>query len=267
MIRFESVVARYAQTDSGAPSISTSNSVAAEHPHLHIQRGQFVALLGPSGCGKTTTLKLINRLIEPSVGEVFVDSKPIKNQNPISLRRSIGYAAQQFGLLPHWSVAQNIGIVPKLLGWSKPDITLRVQQLMQQLQLPPTQFASRLPHHLSGGQQQRVSLARALAARPKLLLLDEPLAALDPVTRDRLQRLLKNLHQQLSLTTILVTHDVTEALLLADRIVVMKAGQVIADASPKNLVASPGSSELTQMLETPRRQLQALGQFWKAPNP
>lgn len=260
MIRFESVVVHYP----GTTGHSRPQQPAAQHVNLHIEQGQLVVLLGPSGCGKTTTLKLINRLLEPTEGQIFVQSRPIAQGDPIALRRSIGYAAQASGLLPHWSIARNIGVVPRLLGWSQNKIANRVEQLLLLLGLPPEQFAARMPTQLSGGQQQRVVLARALAARPQILLLDEPLGALDPLTRDRLQGLLRRLHEELQLTTILVTHDVTEALLLADRVLIMKDGKVVSDATPANMVASPATPEIAEMLDTPRRQIEKLSQLWKA---
>src|SRR5271165_3672934 len=197
---------------------------------LSIARGEFVAFLGESGSGKTTTLKMINGLATPDGGTVSVDGRPVGADPLPTLRRRIGYVFQEIGLFPHLTVAENIAVGPRLAGWAAPRIAARTAELLSLIALPPD-IAGRLPAALSGGQRQRVGLARALAAGPAVMLMDEPFGALDPVTRDALGRDYRALHERLGLTTVMVTHDVMEALLLADRIVVMAAGRVLADAT------------------------------------
>jgi osmoprotectant transport system ATP-binding protein len=220
---------------------------------LEVERGQLLALVGGSGSGKTTTLRMVSRLIEPTSGTVRIDGALTTSLPGPLLRRGIGYVFQGIGLFPHLSVEQNIGITPALLGWSKARIGERVRKLLALVELEPD-VAERLTNALSGGQQQRVAVARALAAHPKVLLLDEPFGALDPVTRDRLQRGFRALQQELGLTAMFVTHDMTEALVLADRIAVMHAGQVIQIGSPRELLASPAHDYVAQLFEAPRRQ-------------
>ena len=200
-----------------------------------IPKGSFVAIVGSSGSGKTTTLKTINRLIEPDSGSISVAGEPVTQIEPFTLRRRIGYVFQGIGLFPHMSVAENIGITPQLLGWPKQTTQARTLELLDLVELP-REFASRRPAELSGGQRQRVGVARALAARAEIMLMDEPFGALDPVTRDSLGTSYRRLHEQMGLTTVMVTHDVLEAVLLADRIMVMHAGQIIADDTPHALL-------------------------------
>lgn len=225
---------------------------------LEVGRGEFVVLLGESGCGKTTTLKMINRLVEPSDGRIEVDGRDVMQSDPIKLRRSIGYVFQSVGLFPHMSVADNVAVVPRLLGWEKERVRARVEELLALVQLPAAQFADRRPDALSGGQRQRVGFARALAAAPNVLLLDEPFGALDPLTRDALQQELKQLQRELKLTALMVTHDVSEALALGDRIAVMEAGKLAQVGSPEALLASPKPGFVASLMETPRRQLALL---------
>ena len=220
--------------------------------NLTIPEGQFVALVGGSGSGKTTTLKMINGLIVPTGGEVRIAAEAIGAKPGHELRRGIGYVFQEVGLFPHLTVAENIAITPKLLGATKVEMAARVDELLDLVSLP-RDYAARAPAALSGGQRQRVGVARALAARPKLMLLDEPFGALDPVTRDDLGTEYRRLHDQLGLTTVMVTHDVTEAVLLADRIVVMDSGAVRADGTAAELLKHPDEAVRT-LLETPRRQ-------------
>jgi osmoprotectant transport system ATP-binding protein len=204
---------------------------------LKVQRGETLVLLGRSGSGKTTTLKLINRLLSPSHGEVRVNGKSISQGEVIRLRRSIGYVIQDVGLFPHYTVEQNIGLVPKIEGWSSERIRSRTQELLQLVGLE-AQLASRYPHQLSGGQRQRVGVARALAADPAILLMDEPFGALDPLTRDELQREFLSLQQGLSKTVVFVTHDLREALRLGSRIALMEAGQLVTVLSPREFLRS-----------------------------
>ena len=220
---------------------------------LAVEAGSFTALLGGSGSGKTTALKTINRLIAPDAGEVLIKGRAAAAQAPWTLRRGIGYVFQEIGLFPHMTVAENIGVGPRLAGWAKPAIAARVAELLTLVDLPEA-VAERLPAALSGGQRQRVGVARALAAKPAIMLMDEPFGALDPVTRDALGRDYRALHEQLGLTTVMVTHDVWEALLLADRIVVMDRGAMLADATPAELLAGHDDARVQALMETPRRQ-------------
>jgi osmoprotectant transport system ATP-binding protein len=233
-------------------SFDGGRSRAVEAVDLAITAGAFVALVGGSGSGKTTTLKSINGLVRPDAGQVRIDGQPIGEAAAHQLRRRIGYVFQEVGLFPHLTVAENIGITPRLLGWPKARIAERVEALLDLVGLPRT-FAARAPAQLSGGQRQRVGVARALAAAPRIMLMDEPFGALDPVTRDDLGGEYRRLHEQLGLTTLMVTHDVTEAVLLADRIVVMRQGRVCADGSAVELLTHPDPL-VRNLIETPRRQ-------------
>jgi osmoprotectant transport system ATP-binding protein len=206
--------------------------------NFSVERGETLVLLGESGCGKTTTLKLVNRLLTPSTGEVRVEGKATTEWDPIALRRRIGYVIQEGGLFPHFTIARNVGLVPALSGWDKPRTTERVHELLSLVGLDPDRFAERYPRELSGGQRQRVGVARALAADPPLLLLDEPFGALDPLTRASLQREFADLTTRLAKTAILVTHDVREALILARRIGLMHKGQLVLLETPEHFLAS-----------------------------
>jgi osmoprotectant transport system ATP-binding protein len=221
---------------------------ALDQVGLSVEAGQFVALVGPSGSGKTTLLKSINRLVEPDEGEICIDGRDVRAAPVHELRHGIGYVIQSIGLFPHMTIAENVAIVPRLMG-SDED---RVAELLDLVALPP-EMAQRYPRALSGGQQQRVGVARALAARPTLMLMDEPFGALDPVTRDALGRAYRALHQRLGLTTLMVTHDVAEALLLADRVVVLIEGRIRADGAPAELAHST-DPEVKAMIDVPRRQ-------------
>jgi len=195
--------------------------------NLEVRRGETLVLLGRSGSGKTTTLKLINRLLEPTSGEILVEGKATSGWDPIRLRRRIGYVIQEVGLMPHWTVERNVGLVPTLEGWPPERIRSRVEELLRMVGLEPAEFAARRPHELSGGQRQRVGVARALAAEPPFLLMDEPFGALDPVTRAELQNEFRLLKDRLGKTIVFVTHDVREALLLADRIALLAEGRLV----------------------------------------
>ena len=241
-----------------AKSFDGGATYAVQGVSLAVEEGGFVALVGGSGSGKTTTLKMINGLIRPDRGQVKIDGETVGIGPPHLLRRKIGYVFQEVGLFPHLSVAENIGITPKLLGEPKAVIEARVAELLDLVSLP-RDFAARRPAALSGGQRQRVGVARALAARPKLMLMDEPFGALDPVTRDALGGEYRQLHERLGLTTLMVTHDITEAVLLADRVVIMDRGRVRADGPPAALLAS-ADAEVRALIETPRRQAERVRQ-------
>jgi osmoprotectant transport system ATP-binding protein len=223
---------------------------------LDIRKGALVAILGGSGCGKTTTLKMINGLIRPDAGEVRIEGWPA-NEPPWRLRRRIGYVFQEIGLFPHLSVAENIAVGPQLAGWDRPRILARGAELLDLVALPPD-VAGRMPAALSGGQRQRVGLARALASGPEIMLMDEPLGALDPVVREALGRDYRRLHERLGLTTVMVTHDVAEALLLADQVVVLDAGKIVACDTPGALLADHAEPAVRALMETPRRQARRL---------
>ena len=236
---------------------------ALDDVSLKVSRGDFVALVGASGSGKTTLLKTVNRLIDPDRGTVRIDGEDVSGIPGPSLRRRIGYAFQGVGLFSHMSVAENIGITPRLLGWSRTDIAARVSDLLALVDLPE-EIGARAPSMLSGGQQQRVGVARALAARPDLMLMDEPFGALDPLTRDALGEAYRGLHEKLGLTTIMVTHDMQEALLLASRIVVMDGGRIVADAAPRDMMHGDRSPEVARLLDVPRRQTARLNALFGA---
>jgi osmoprotectant transport system ATP-binding protein len=224
---------------------------------LSVASGEFTALVGGSGSGKTTLLKTINRLTAPDAGSVRVLGEDVATIAPHLLRRRIGYVFQEVGLFPHLSVAENIAITPKLLGWDRRRIDARVANLLGLVDLP-LDVAGRSPAALSGGQRQRVGVARALAAEPRLMLMDEPFGALDPLTRDALGSDYRALHERLGLTTVMVTHDMAEAVLLADRIVVLREGRVVADGKPADLLAQTRDDGVRALLEAPKRQAERL---------
>lgn len=240
-LRFDAVSKRYGETR------------AVDGVSLTIAAGSFVALVGASGSGKSTLLQTINRLIEPSDGRVLLDGEDIAAGPAPALRRRIGYVFQGIGLFPHMTVAENIGIGPRIAGLPATD----VDALLDLVALPRA-IAARLPEALSGGQRQRVAIARALAPGAKLLLLDEAFGALDPVTRDALGSEIRALHERLGLTTILVTHDMAEALLLADRVLVMQAGRIVADATPADLLHGDGGEAAQALVAVPRDQAERL---------
>jgi len=223
---------------------------------LTVGDGELLVLLGGSGSGKTTTLKMINRLIEPTSGRVSIGGEDALSVPVHQLRRRIGYVFQKIGLFPHMTVGENIAVPLTLLEWPRPRIAERVERLLSLVELDPG-LVARFPAQLSGGQQQRVGVARALAAEPRLMLLDEPFAALDPITRDRLQQSFLKIRRELGLTAIFVTHDMVEALLLADRIAVMNEGALIQVGTPHELITAPASEYVERLLDTPRRQARA----------
>ena len=221
---------------------------------MTVARGELVAVLGESGSGKTTLLRMINRLVEPDAGTVKIDGREVRGEDPAALRRTIGYVIQHVGLLPHLSVAANVATVPRLLRWPADQIAARVDELLDVVGLPAATYRARFPDERSGGQRQRGGGARALAARPHLLLLDEPFGALDPITRVALQDELRRIHRELGLTSILVTHDMVEAIVLADRIAVMQGGELRQLATPAELVAAPADDYVARLVAMARHQ-------------
>ncbi|NJN01062.1 MAG: ABC transporter ATP-binding protein [Leptolyngbyaceae cyanobacterium RM1_1_2] len=217
---------------------------------FQVEAGELVVILGPSGCGKTTLLKMVNRLYEPTQGSIFLSGSNIQKLKAFKLRRQIGYVIQQSGLFPHMTVAENVAVVPKLLDWSRSKTQMRVDELLQLVALPPQEYRDRYPSQLSGGQQQRVGVARALAGDPQVILMDEPFGAIDAITRTALQNEILRLQSQLQKTILFVSHDVDEALRLADRILIMQAGQVVQFDTPFNLLTQPDSDFIRNLLGT-----------------
>ncbi len=223
---------------------------AVDDVSLDVAAGEFIVLLGPSGCGKSTLLRTINRLVTPSAGEIFVDGTNVRDASPETLRRGIGYVIQAVGLFPHMSVARNVGIVPELLGWAPARIAARVDDLLALVALEPARYRARLPRELSGGEAQRVGVARALAAQPRVLLMDEPFGAVDAIVRGSLQDETKRIHDALGTTIFFVTHDVDEALRIADRIVVMNAGRIVQADTPLRILGAPATPYVEALLDT-----------------
>jgi osmoprotectant transport system ATP-binding protein len=226
---------------------------------LTVQTGELCVLVGTSGCGKSTTLRMINRLIAHSAGSIRIAGRDIEQIDPQQLRRGIGYAIQSTGLFPHWTVARNIAVVPRLLGWPAARIRQRVEELLQLLELAPAEFAGKYPSQLSGGQAQRVGVARALAGDPEILLMDEPFGALDPITRESLQNELLRIQLQVRKTIVFVTHDMDEALKLANRIVVMDKGRIVQQDSPQALLSKPANAFVENLLGGQERGLKQAG--------
>jgi len=217
-----------------------TDKAAVDAVDMEIPAGEIVVFVGPSGCGKTTTMRMINRMIAPSDGVIEIDGEDVASLNDTTLRRRIGYVIQQIGLIPHLTIASNVAMVPKLLGWDKKRIAARVDEMLTVVGLDPEQYRDRYPRQLSGGQQQRVGVARALAADPPIMLMDEPFGAVDPITRGRLQEEFRNLQQTLKKTIVFVTHDFDEALRLGDRIAVLREGsQIVQYDTPENILAAP----------------------------
>lgn len=208
---------------------------------LTIETGQVCVLIGPSGCGKTTTMRMVNRLIEPSSGRILVGGQDVTQADPVELRRHIGYVIQQIGLFPHMTIAQNVATVPKLLGWEPARIKARVAEMLELVGLDPAQFLDRYPRHLSGGQRQRVGVARALAADPPVMLMDEPFGAVDPIVRGRLQEEFLAILKRLKKTVILVTHDIDEAIRMGDVVAILKDGRLVQYDTPDRLLAAPAN--------------------------
>lgn len=229
---------------------------AVEDVSFQVAPGETLGLIGTSGCGKTTTLKMLNRLIEPTSGRILINGEDIRKRQPEKLRQSIGYAIQNTGLFPHYSVAENVAVVPRLLKWKEKRIAERTSTLLEMVGLPPDRFANRYPSELSGGQQQRVGIARALAADPPIILLDEPFGALDRITRKQIQEEFKQLEGLLKKTIVLVTHDVFEAATLCDRICLMDRGRIEQIGSPKELIFQPKNDFVREFFQSNRFQLE-----------
>ncbi len=237
-IRFEEVFLKF--PGASHPAV---NGVTGE-----IEAGQLVVILGPSGCGKTTLLKMVNRLYEPTSGTIYLDGTNIRQRKATELRRQIGYVIQQSGLFPHMTVAENIAVVPKLLGWSRMQYQARIDELLTLVELPPQEYRNRYPSQLSGGQQQRVGLARALAGDPNVLLMDEPFGAIDAITRETLQNEILRLQRQLKKTILFVSHDVEEALRLADKIMILQKGQIVQFDTPFHILTRPANAFVHELM-------------------
>ena len=222
---------------------------AVDHVTMEIAAGEIVVLVGPSGCGKTTTMKMINRLIEPTSGTILIGGTDVLRLDADEHRRNVGYVIQQIGLFPHMRIAENIGLVPRMLGWSKKKTAARVEELLEVVGLPPGEYARRYPRELSGGQQQRVGVARALAADPPVMLMDEPFGATDPITRDKLQNEFLRLQREMGKTIVFVTHDFDEALKMGDRIAVLGPQSVIAQYdTPEAILAAPANDYVASFI-------------------
>jgi len=248
---------------------------AVKRLSLHVKEGETLVLLGTSGSGKTTTMKMVNRLLDPTEGSIQIYGADIMKQDPIALRRKIGYAIQDIGLFPHMTVAENIGVVPNLLSWSQDRIRSRIDELLGIVGLSPEEYRDRYPSQLSGGQRQRIGVARALAADPPVILMDEPFGALDPITREQLQNEFLDLESEIKKTILFVTHDIFEAVKMADRIALLHHGQLQQVATPSELVESPANAFVDDFLGRHRFQLSLLtktlqslvGDTWTGPHP
>ena len=229
MIESKNVALRYTEKD------------ILKDVNLLIEDGEFMVLVGPSGSGKTTMIKMINRLLEPTGGNIYMNGKRIKDYNERELRLSTGYVLQQIALFPNLTVAENIALIPEMKGWSKEQIASKTEELLDKVGLPATEYVKRMPSELSGGEQQRIGIVRAIIGEPKILLMDEPFSALDAISRKQLQTLTKDLHKEFGMTTIFVTHDTDEALKLGDRIAVLEEGEIVQVADPKTILAQPAN--------------------------
>lgn len=229
MIEYKHVALRYTDKD------------ILKDVNLHIEDGEFMVLVGPSGSGKTTMIKMINRLLEPTDGNIYMDGKQIKDYDERELRLSTGYVLQAIALFPNLTVSENISLIPEMKGWSKEQITSKTEELLEKVGLPASDYADRKPYELSGGEQQRVGIVRAIIGEPKILLMDEPFSALDAISRKQLQDLTKNLHKEFGMTTIFVTHDTDEAIKLGDRIAVLQDGEIRQVAEPETILQAPAT--------------------------
>jgi osmoprotectant transport system ATP-binding protein len=239
-VEFRDVVKRYA------------DQLAVDNLSFTVPAGKICILVGPSGSGKTTSLKMVNRLIEPSAGAILIDGHDVTKEEPTRLRRRIGYVIQQVGLFPHQTIAQNVATVPVLLGWTKQRIAVRVMELLALVGLDPARYAPRYPAQLSGGERQRAGVARALAAEPPVMLMDEPFGAVDPIVRERLQSELLRIQRELGTTILFVTHDIDEAIRLGDRVAVMRGGKLVQYAPPGELLAHPADDFVAQFVGSDR---------------
>lgn len=230
----------------------SDGSTVLRNINLHIARGELAVLIGPSGCGKTTTMKMINRLLQPTSGEIKIKGKSIEDFNAVELRRNIGYVVQSIGLFPHMTIAQNVTAVLNLKGAPPQDCDKKARELLELVGLPPETYLTRYPHELSGGQQQRVGVARALAADPEIILMDEPFGALDPITRESLQDELLRLQKEMHKTIVFVTHDMDEAIKLGDRIIVLKDGQILQADTPEKLMSNPAHGFVEEFMGSRR---------------
>ena len=230
MIEYKNVALRYTEKD------------VLRDVNLRIEDGDFMVLVGPSGSGKTTMLKMINRLLEPTDGNIYMDGKRIKDYDERELRLSTGYVLQAIALFPNLTVAENIALIPEMKGWNKADIEQKTDELLELVGLPAEDYAQRMPSELSGGEQQRVGIVRAIIAQPKILLMDEPFSALDAISRKQLQGLTKSIHDQFGMTTIFVTHDTDEALKLGNRIAVLQDGEIRQVATPEEILSAPATN-------------------------
>ena len=243
VVEFRDVTKRYGQVTAGPGAVDGLS--------FTVPAGEICVLVGPSGCGKTTSLKMTNRLIEPTSGEILIDGRDVLREDPVTLRRGIGYVIQQVGLFPHQTIADNIATVPKLLGWAAARVQARVAELIEIVGLDPA-YAGRYPAQLSGGERQRAGVARALAAEPPLMLMDEPFGAVDPIVRERLQDEFLRLHRRLGMTVLFVTHDIDEAIKMGDRVAVMRAGRLVQYATPAELLAEPADEFVARFVGADR---------------
>lgn len=237
-LKFEQVSKRFPKA--GYDAVSSVSFAANE--------GELITMLGTSGCGKTTLLKMVNRLYEPDSGEILFFGESVRRLDATELRRKIGYVIQQVGLFPHMTIGENIATVPKILGWGKEKIAVRTTELLELIELDPREYAGRYPRQLSGGQQQRVGLARALAADPRLLLMDEPFGAIDAITRTNLQNELKKIHQRFQKTILFVTHDINEAFKLGDRVLIMDKGTIQQFDTPRGILLKPANEFVAKLI-------------------
>ena len=235
MIEYKHVALRYTDTD------------ILKNVNLRIEDGEFMVLVGPSGSGKTTMIKMINRLLEPTDGNIYMDEKRIKDYDERELRLSTGYVLQAIALFPNLTVAENIALIPEMKGWGKERVASKTVELLEKVGLPAFDYADRKPHELSGGEQQRIGIVRAIIAEPKILLMDEPFSALDAISRKQLQALAKDLHKEFGMTTIFVTHDTDEALKLGDRIAVLQEGEIVQVADSETILAQPANDSVADL--------------------
>jgi osmoprotectant transport system ATP-binding protein len=231
-------------------SKSFNGTIAVANLSFRVQKGETLCLIGQSGCGKSTTLKMINRLLEPDSGSIIIDGKDISTKDPVKLRREIGYVSQEGGLFPHWTVQKNIGLVPRLEGWSPEKIKKRIPELLKLVDMEPDKYLDRFPAELSGGQLQRISIARALGSDPELMLMDEPFSSLDPLTRRELQEEFLSLKKELNKTIVFVSHDIREAFLIADHILMMHEGKILQYGKKTDFLNTPANSYVESFIKS-----------------